>query len=149
MVTNVVPINRSVGENMSNQAAKKEGKKPTMLTDTDKIIIREVPLGKILKGKDFDSFESLRRKSNKVLGQLRIDWMNYLFMKNGIYINYSDLTKREVIEIYEANGLTVINQNGIDRVFKYSQLLGEWSRERKLYFDKEGQLIMEVKYSVL
>ena len=120
-----------------------------MLTVEDKIIVRQVPIGKILKTKEFDSFESLRKRTNKILGQLKADWLNFVFIKNDIYINYSALTKREVIEIYEQNGLSIINQDGIDRVFKYNQLLGEWNRERKLYFDKEGQLLMEVKYSVL
>jgi hypothetical protein len=80
---------------------------------------------------------------------MRNDWLSFVLMKNSIYINYSELTKREIIEIYERNGISIVNDNGVDRVFKLGQLLGEWSRERKLYFNNEGQLMLEIKYSVI
>lgn len=128
---------------------KKQQNKTRMLAPEDKLIIRQIPVGQLLRTKKFKSFDSLRQEANRIIAKMRTNWMDFVLMKAGIYVNFAQITKREIIEIYEKHKISIVNVDNVDRIYQGTTLLGEWDRERMVYLDDEGKLMVEIKYFAL
>lgn len=143
-------MTRQVVVAIADQKKKKNRQKPPrMLTPPERICIKQIPLGDLMRNKKFNSFDSMRQQANRVVGKMRQCWMDFVLMKAGIYINYAEITKREIIEIYERNQLSIVNVENVDRIYQGDILLGEWDRDRTIFFDDEGRLMMEIRYFAL
>lgn len=140
-IMDVVPI--------SSVKKKKQKKKERMITPTDKILVRQVPLGEILKNKKYKSFNVLRADVNRLTMRMRSHWMDFILLKAEVYINFAEFTRREIMEIYEKHEISIVNVDNVDRVYKANVLLGEWDRERLIYINDEGKVMIQIRYSDL
>lgn len=113
---------------------------------------RTVVLGDMLHTKKYDSFESLRRISNKALSQMRENWLRDALRIHGIDYTKEDLTKREIQERLSESGIRIerVKDKGkdTDKVFKNDVLIAEWNNEREISIDFDGRLCVTIEYYI-
>jgi hypothetical protein len=128
---------------------KKKEEKPRMLAPKEDIITLQIPVGELMKVKKFKAFDAMRQEANRVIGKMRNTWFDYALMKHGVYIIYEEKNKREITDIYNRHNISIVNIAGVDRIYKEKTLIGEWDRERTVYLNDDGLLMIEVQYYTL
>jgi hypothetical protein len=121
----------------------------TVKSKKDMITTRYIPLGKILQGMTFKSFDSLRKKSNKIVNSHRELWMTSVFIKNNIVINPDVMTRREIHEILAENKIDITEENDICRIDKDGEIIGEWNNKRRICINKEGKINIKIQYVIV
>lgn len=141
---NVIPLNAG-----SVKGKRKKKAKRRMIAPVESICVRQIPLGDLMRSKKFNSFDGMRQEANRIVGKMRASWMDFVLMKAGVYVNFAEITRREVIEIYERSRISITSVDNVDRIYQADILIGEWDRERTVFLNEEGKLMMEIKYFAL
>jgi hypothetical protein len=111
--------------------------------------IKYIEIGEILQGKTFKSFNSLRKRTNKIISPIREEWMTIVLTKNEVFINNDLMTRREVVEIFDKNKITMTNEEGRYRILKDGAVIGEWMNKRSVRITNEGKMQIKIKYLIV
>jgi hypothetical protein len=58
------------------------------------------------------------------------------------------MTKREIVEIFDKHKVSIINEDTAYRIYKDSELIGEWDNKRRIVLTKEGRLSIKIRYAI-
>lgn len=116
---------------------------------SDLVTTKYIPIGKLLAGEKFNSFNKLKARANKLVKPYRDDWLTAVLIKNSIFVNSALMPKREMVEIFEKHQITLIDESGVYRVYQADQIIGEWDNSRTIRFNKNGQIQVKIQYIII
>jgi hypothetical protein len=117
--------------------------------DSSEKVKRYLPIGELLAGKAFSSFNRLRSKANKLVRPHRDNWFMAVLIKNSVFINPNIMTKRELVEILEKYQVSIIDDKDVYRIYKGDDLIGEWDNRRMIRITKDGKLEVRIQYWIV
>jgi hypothetical protein len=120
-----------------------------MKSKKELITVRYIPIGEILRGQTFKSFDSLRRKANKIVKPFRDNWMQSVLIKNSIFVNFDLMTKREIVEIFDKHKIRILDEEGVYRIYMNEDIIGEWDNSRRIVITKEGKIAIKIQYVIV
>lgn len=120
-----------------------------MKSKKEMITVRYIPISRILRGKSYSSFDALRQDTNKLIKPLRDNWLQSVFIKHNIFVNFELMTRREIVEIFDRLNVRIVDTEDVYRVYKGKRIIGEWDNNRKIVFNKEGRMSIKIRYVIV
>jgi hypothetical protein len=76
--------------------------------------------------------------------------MQAVLIKNNIFVNFEEMTKREIVEIFESKKVSIIDgEDDACRIYQDDKLIGEWDNKRRIVINKEGCLTIKIRYAII
>jgi hypothetical protein len=115
----------------------------------DLIKTEYIPVGKMLGGKSFSNLDKIKKLSSHIVRQRRDEWLLAVFIKHSIFANPAVMSRRELFEIFEKNQVTLVDEDGIYRIYKDNKVIGEWQNKTRWRLTKDGMLQVKIKYVIV
>lgn len=120
--------------------------------DEKRTVTRTLYVSDIIRKRNHDSFDSLRKEVNKAISRLREEWLEYALRKHKIKIGKHD-TERELQEAFRSNNVEIVREKSeekdVDAVYLDGKLIGEWDNARRIRVNRNGVLVVKIKYLIL
>lgn len=117
----------------------------------EEFIVQYVPVSDIFKGRKFDSFDSLRQRTNKIINHMRNDWLKSCLMRNGIICDIANKnqTKRQLYDAFDKNNIKIVKEKNYDVIYLGGKIIGKWSNKREFHFgEKTERFYAKVEYYI-
>lgn len=115
---------------------------------TDTSVVKYISIGETFKGKEFRSFNHLRKMANETVRPHRHRWLMAVLIKNSVFVNLDEMTKREIHEIFTKKMVSITDSKETYSVYIKNELVGEWSNLRKIIIDHDGILQIKIQYII-